>query len=293
MSRTPWYRWFPSDFSGSIKVKAMSDMAELVYRRLLDALWESEECMLPEDLPFLHNVLLPKGSFDEFKAAWAEITRPGFEAITRPVEGMVSNRRIRAELEDARAMIAQKREAGRLSAAARARRAAERADAEAGASTDVATDAPTDVPTSVATGSQREGNHPHPHPHPQPQPHKETPPPKPPAPKPRFTPPSGSKLKVDHPWLDAETWDLWVEYRRELGKPIKTQVGVSQQINFLARNQDDHVAILKQSMANEWQGLFELKSNGNHSESKAEQRSKRNAQACMEVLRDHGCLEET
>lgn len=109
----------------------------------------------------------------------------------------------------------------------------------------------------------------------------------------RFKPPSGSELKSDHPWLDAPTWDLWVQFRKELGKPIKTQVGVSQMVNFLAKHQNQHVDIIKQSMANEWQGLFELKPNGNHSKSKADQRSERNAQACMEVLQKHGCLEET
>jgi hypothetical protein len=167
MSRTPWYRWFPSDFGGSIKVKAMSDLAELVYRRLLDALWESKDCLLPEDLPFLHNVLLPKRPFSEFEAVWSELTRPGFEVITRPVEGMISNRRISCELEDTRALIEKKRAAGKIGAQ-------KRWGVELEPEPDGNGIAPAMAP-AMAEGianTWQEGSHPHPHPHPQLKPKK-------------------------------------------------------------------------------------------------------------------------
>jgi hypothetical protein len=288
MGRTPWYRWFPSDFGGSIKVKAMSDLAELVYRRLLDALWESKDCLLPEDLPFLHNVLLPRRPFSEFEAVWSELTRPGFEVITRPAEGMISNRRILLELEDTRAMIEQKKAAGRRSAELRAERAA-KAAAEGsvdptGVGTGVGTGVTTGVGTGGSTGSQREGNHPHPHPHPHKEKERGTS--VPPKKVGRFTPPSGLELKESHPWLNAQAWDDWVKFRKELGKPIKTKVGVSQQVNFLKKHQEDHVDILAQSMKNEWQGLFELKTNGNNHKTKAQALHDSNAKACMEALCD-------
>lgn len=115
------------------------------------------------------------------------------------------------------------------------------------------------------------------------------PPPKPsPKPKPRarsFTPPSGSELKSELPWLDAGAWDAWVVYRRQLGKPLKTMIGVDKQLRFLAQHQQAHVQIIEQSMRNEYQGLFELKTNGSAGKGRAQTRGERNAQAARNVVR--------
>ncbi|MGE5985016.1 replication protein [Klebsiella michiganensis] len=61
-------------------------------------------------------------------------------------------------------------------------------------------------------------------------------------------------------WLSAVTWLSWVEYRRDLKKPIKSQQTVTQAINLLDRCRLNGYApeeIINRSIANGWQGLFE------------------------------------
>ncbi|WLP18226.1 replication protein [Klebsiella michiganensis] len=61
-------------------------------------------------------------------------------------------------------------------------------------------------------------------------------------------------------WLSAVTWSSWVEYRRDLKKPIKSQHTVAQAINLLDRCRLNGYApeeIINRSIANGWQGLFE------------------------------------
>jgi hypothetical protein len=61
-------------------------------------------------------------------------------------------------------------------------------------------------------------------------------------------------------WLHKSTWDVWVQYRKEINRPIKSRLTVTQAINLLARCHDNgyHPAeIINASIANGWQGLFE------------------------------------
>ncbi|MGG5988364.1 replication protein [Salmonella enterica] len=61
-------------------------------------------------------------------------------------------------------------------------------------------------------------------------------------------------------WLSSITWSSWVEYRRDLKKPIKSQQTVTQAINLLDRcrlNGYTPEEIINRSIANGWQGLFE------------------------------------
>ncbi|EBU6613687.1 replication protein [Salmonella enterica subsp. enterica serovar Derby] len=61
-------------------------------------------------------------------------------------------------------------------------------------------------------------------------------------------------------WLSSITWSSWVEYRRDLKKPIKSQQTVTQAINLLYRcrlNGYTPEEIINRSIANGWQGLFE------------------------------------
>lgn len=61
-------------------------------------------------------------------------------------------------------------------------------------------------------------------------------------------------------WLSSITWSSWVEYRRDLKKPIKSQQTVTQAINLLDRcrlNGYTPEEIIDRSIANGWQGLFE------------------------------------
>lgn len=60
-------------------------------------------------------------------------------------------------------------------------------------------------------------------------------------------------------WLSREIWSEWVEFRRQLRKPIKTPKGISESINRLAEFFQQGYPpeqVIRQSIANEWQGLF-------------------------------------
>ncbi|ENW9038498.1 replication protein [Escherichia coli] len=63
-------------------------------------------------------------------------------------------------------------------------------------------------------------------------------------------------------WLSAETWLLWVTYRKEIGKSIKSKQSVTQAINVLSRSLEKGYTpeeIINQSIASGWQGIFEPK----------------------------------
>lgn len=92
----PWYKWWPKDFQSDEKVRALSPMAELIYRRVLDTMWESSECRLPNDIRFLHRVAAKELSFEEFKDLWTEIQYPGFE-ILKFNEKFVWSKRLREQ----------------------------------------------------------------------------------------------------------------------------------------------------------------------------------------------------
>lgn len=73
-------------------------------------------------------------------------------------------------------------------------------------------------------------------------------------------------LNVELPeWLDADLWAEWVEFRKQLKKPIKTKKGITETLNNLAEfRANGHLPeiVIRQSIANEWQGLFEPKKTG-------------------------------
>lgn len=63
------------------------------------------------------------------------------------------------------------------------------------------------------------------------------------------------------PWLPADVWRAWVEYRAESGKPL-TPKSCDQQIADLGAWREkghDPEAIIRASIRNQWQGLFEPK----------------------------------
>lgn len=63
-------------------------------------------------------------------------------------------------------------------------------------------------------------------------------------------------------WLSQAAWKSWVDYRRDLKKPIKSQQTVTQAIKLLERCKCSGYQpeeIINQSIANGWQGLFEPK----------------------------------
>jgi hypothetical protein len=65
-------------------------------------------------------------------------------------------------------------------------------------------------------------------------------------------------LAHDTPGLDRTTFDRWIAYRRELGKPYKPS-SIEAAAVELAKHGTDQAAVVQQSIANGWQGLFALK----------------------------------
>ena len=65
-----------------------------------------------------------------------------------------------------------------------------------------------------------------------------------------------SKGKVILPeWLDEKTWNMWVEFRKEIKHPLKDTT-MQLQIKKLEKYKSIHKEVLLQSMENGWQGIF-------------------------------------
>ncbi len=56
-------------------------------------------------------------------------------------------------------------------------------------------------------------------------------------------------------WMNAEKWDEWVQYRKEIRKTLKP-ITIKKQMLFLSKYKEQHEEILETSMMNGWQGLF-------------------------------------
>lgn len=65
----------------------------------------------------------------------------------------------------------------------------------------------------------------------------------------------------------VETWALWIAYRKEIKKPIRGTISEQAQLKKLSRladgNEEVAISIIMQSIENNWQGLFTLKTNTN------------------------------
>jgi hypothetical protein len=58
--------------------------------------------------------------------------------------------------------------------------------------------------------------------------------------------------------LDVRSWERWLAYRKEIGKSLKPASIPSAQ-QALVKYGDQQAAVVEQSIANGWQGLFALK----------------------------------
>lgn len=82
-----------------------------------------------------------------------------------------------------------------------------------------------------------------------------------------YSPPGGNgkfdPLSISVPeWLNTATWNEWVAYRRQAGKPIKTELTVTKAFSLLKQCLDeghDPVDVINASIANGYQGLFKPK----------------------------------
>jgi hypothetical protein len=77
--------------------------------------------------------------------------------------------------------------------------------------------------------------------------------------------------------LNLEAWDRWLSYRAER-KPAIQACSAQEAAAELAGFGEDQSAVVKQSIAKQWQGLFALKLNGHASpppKAEAPQRARR------------------
>lgn len=60
-----------------------------------------------------------------------------------------------------------------------------------------------------------------------------------------------------------DVWALWLEHRKEIGKPIKGKISKQAALKKLGKlangNEETAIAIIEQSLENNWRGLFQLK----------------------------------
>ena len=70
------------------------------------------------------------------------------------------------------------------------------------------------------------------------------------------------------PGLNAEAWEAFTDYRRSIGKPLKP-ASMTEAAKKLAAFGKDQGAVVTQTIANGWQGLFALKDQGRKPEQQA------------------------
>ena len=79
----------------------------------------------------------------------------------------------------------------------------------------------------------------------------------------------GQPVDLDSiPWVSAlpfsseafsKAWQSWIDYRKELKKPLKDATVTAQWKEFVAWGEAKSIASIEQSIKNGWQGLFEPK----------------------------------
>ena len=78
---------------------------------------------------------------------------------------------------------------------------------------------------------------------------------------------NNNKINLDFVERDfLKIWEKWIDYRKRIKKPFKTQNGIEKKYNELKELSGGRPElaekIIQQSIDNEWQGLFPLKSKG-------------------------------
>ena len=77
--KRPWYKWYPKDFNQDEKVRCLPPLAEVVYRRALDLMWQSNDIRIPIAMRLLYESLGKGIAEDDFAIAWERIQYPDFE----------------------------------------------------------------------------------------------------------------------------------------------------------------------------------------------------------------------
>ena len=111
----PWYKWWPKEFLSDEKVQGLSPIAELVYRRALDLMWQANACRLLNDCLKLANALSRGMTPETFEKAWQEIQTPGYELLkTSECGKYLYSKRLKKQMEDIENKREKKVMAGKL-----------------------------------------------------------------------------------------------------------------------------------------------------------------------------------
>jgi len=137
--RRPWYKWYPRDFNQDEKVKGLGWDAELIYRRLLDVMWQSNDCQLPNDIDYLHNavaIAIPK---ERFATAWLQIQRENFQLFTEK-NGWICSERLKIEMKGVSNLSNMRKKLGSKGGVAKAKAIAKQKLYQSGSDTDTDTE---------------------------------------------------------------------------------------------------------------------------------------------------------
>jgi len=227
MSRTPWYRWYPGDYLAD--TYSLSWDADLLYRRILDALWT--------------NPTLPSSPRDLSK-----ILRTDPRKISRILPEVLPHLRETSGRLDHPKMTAQRAESEHL----RATRAI--AGQKGG------------LAKAKAKGSLR-ARGPDPDPDPDPEKDKDPPPANAGPPPPAVVRTNGTKFALPD-WIPTESWTGYEDMRRKIRKPLTDRARTLAVGKLEKLFRDGHMpgAVLDQSVLHSWQGLFPPKTEVNRND---------------------------
>lgn len=79
--------WNCYEYNSDPVAMALSPLADLLYRRMMDLFWLSPDCRFPAVLEKLYNAIGRGLSQDEFSKAWLELQHDSFEAFSVTKDG--------------------------------------------------------------------------------------------------------------------------------------------------------------------------------------------------------------
>ncbi len=83
------------------------------------------------------------------------------------------------------------------------------------------------------------------------------------------------------------TWNAWIKYRTEIKKPYKSDLSIQAALKTLSKySEQEAIKMIEQSIANQWQGIFEIKNNNGKqiTNTKSNQVSQHNSDQLKRVL---------
>lgn len=80
-NRRQWYRWFPGKYLSDPRIGALSCMADLVCRRMIDAIAVSSDRSITSDINELYKMVGVNLGYSEFVSVINELQYPGFSVF--------------------------------------------------------------------------------------------------------------------------------------------------------------------------------------------------------------------